>query len=515
MTGGAATSVLVVGAGPVGLALAAELGRMGVDCLLVEKRDGVLSVPKMSQVSARGMEFCRRWGIAAAVRGAVWSENHPLDFVYMRSLRGAELGRLGISSYAARGRLDFSPEGACHCPQIYFDPILAAHVKTRPGVRLRYNIGLESFRESADGVEATLRDSLTGATEVVTARYLIGCDGAGGMVRDALGINLDGAGVVAQSINIFFRAAALAGLHDKGWARFYRAIDGVGCWSELIPIDGKDLWRLTVFDGALETTSAADYLRRAAGFDFPHEILSAQQWERRDFVAESYGRGRVFIAGDAAHQCSPTGGLGMHTGMEEAVNLAWKIAAVEAGWGGARLLESYDAERRPVARRNVTLATGAFRTIAAIPGVDVVRAPHDNQGDGAVSAYLKDRMQTFSVSDREKQDYVYDGSPICAGAATGGRAPHIWLDEATSVLDLFGDGFRLLRFGGDASAGDALVAAAARRDVPLAVTVVADESAAGLYGAPLVLVRPDGHIGWRGDSCPADSLALIDRLRGA
>lgn len=513
----ASTPVLIVGGGPVGLSLAAELGRMGVACMLVEKRDGAVHVPKMSQVSARGMEFCRRWGIASAVRKAVWSENYPLDFVYMESLAGAELGRHGISSYAARGRQDLSPEGACHCPQIYFDPILAAHVRTLPGVTVRYNVGLEAFAQTADAVRVRLSDSLSGRSETVEARFLVGCDGAAGAVRAGLGIRLGGEGVVANSVNIFFRSPELHALHDKGWARFYRAIDETGCWSELIPIDGRELWRLTVFDESGVERAPEHYLRHMAGRDFPYEIISAGRWERRDYVADSYGRGRVFIAGDAAHQCSPTGGLGMHTGMEEAVNLAWKLAASLQGWAGPELLPSYEAERRPVALRNVAMATAAFRTIAAIPGL----------GEAAtVAAYLRERMQTFSVSDQAKLDYAYPGSPVCAapddaaGDAVwaGRRAPHAWLDDGRSLLDLFGTGLTLLSFGAATDADDdarALAAAAARRGMPLAVQPVAAAEARAKYPARLVLVRADGHVAWTGDRAPADPLALIDRLRGA
>lgn len=196
----AGPSVLIAGAGPVGLALAIELGRFGIDCMLAEKRDGAVTVPKMSQVSARGMEFCRRWGIAEEVRTAIWPESHALDFVYMSSLTGPEFARLRIPSYAARGRLALTPEGPCHCPQIYFDPILVQRVRTYPCVRLGYDTALEGFWQDADGVTATIRDMKTETPEAVRVRYLVGCDGPGGVVRAALGIGLCGRGLVAHSI---------------------------------------------------------------------------------------------------------------------------------------------------------------------------------------------------------------------------------------------------------------------------------------------------------------------------
>jgi len=351
------TSVVIAGAGPVGLGLACELGLRGIDCLLVEKRDGSVTVPKQSMVSARNMEFCRRWGVAAAVRHAVWPQSHPRDFVYLDSLRGRELMRVKVPSYGQRDRRDFTPEAPCPCPQIYFDPILMARVKTFPNVTVRTHTALESFRQDGAGVAVRLTDLSTGSSESVAARYLVGCDGPAGTVRETLRIELGGLGVVAISVNIFFRSAELASLHDKGWARFYRLIDEHGCWSELIPIDGKELWRLTVFDEPASAAEPDALLRKMAGATFPYEILSVSRWERLDFVAQSFGHGRVMIAGDAAHECSPTGGIGMHTGLEEVMNLGWKLAAMIEGWGGPALVASYASERLPIAQRNVELAT--------------------------------------------------------------------------------------------------------------------------------------------------------------
>jgi 2-polyprenyl-6-methoxyphenol hydroxylase-like FAD-dependent oxidoreductase len=524
--------VLIAGAGPVGLALAIELGRLGIGCMVVEKRDGTVPVPKMSQVSARNMEFCRRWGIADTVRRAGWPAHLPGDVVYQRSFLGPELARLRIPAYAAPDRLPFTPESPCHCPQIFFDPILAAHAKTLAPVCLRYRIGLESFSQDESAVHAVLRDGETGATETVTARYLVGCDGPGGVVRDALGIGLGGLGVVAHSINIFFRSAEMAALHDKGWARFHRSIDETGCWSEMIAIDGKELWRLSIFDDPSPEPDAEGYLLRLFGAPFPHEIINVQCWERRDYVAERYGDGRVFIAGDAAHQNSPTGGYGMHTGVEDAMNLAWKLAAMIEGWGGPRLLGSYEAERRPVALRNVRLATEAFRAITSLPAVDAVAATRATAGeaDPAVEL-LRNSIAALSGSEYLKFQYAYEGSPICIPDGTppppagemsytpstrpGSRAPHAWIGAGRSTLDLFGTGFTLLRLGDAPPETSPLSAAAEDRGVPLTEVTLADPAIVSAYEAPLVLVRPDGHVAWRGQDCPDDPVQVIDRIRGA
>ena len=530
------TPVLVVGGGPVGLALAGDLGWRGRDCLLIEQSDGSIYQPRQDLVGIRTMEFCRRWGIADRVRTAVWADSHSLDFVYLTSLRGRELARQKIPSYASRGDIPYTPEGGCHCPQTYFDPILLARARDMDSVELRYMTALDSFEETAGGVRAHLSDSETGERSVLEAKYVVGCDGPGGAVRSALGIGLGGRGVVANSLNIFFRSPALAGLHDKGWARFYRAIDASGCWSELIAIDGRELWRLTVFDTDRTPGPPEAHLARVVGCDFPFEIISAMPWERRDVVANDYGGGRVFIAGDAAHQCSPTGGLGMHTGIEDAVNLAWKLQAMTEGWGGPHLLDSYAAERRPIGARNVDMATRAFRLITGIPGGDALEddteAGETQRAD--VATAMRD-LRRYSVSEIDKSQYCYEDSPVCVADGTppaesgggdyvpsarpGTRAPHGWVHDGVSTLDLFGDGFVLLDFGANPEDVSAITRAMDDADVPFAVHALADEGIAAAYGnRALVLVRPDGHVAWRGDGLSGDTAdpeALVDRVRGA
>jgi 2-polyprenyl-6-methoxyphenol hydroxylase-like FAD-dependent oxidoreductase len=513
------TSVIVVGAGPVGLGLACELGQRGVECILIEKRDGAINVPKQSMVSARNMEFCRRWGIAKTVRSAVWPENHPRDFIYLDTLRGTELWRFKIPPFAQRDPRDYTPETACPCPQIYFDPILTGCARTFPSVTFAYNHRLEGFIQGDDGVIVNVTDVATGQNRRLTAQYLIACDGPSGIARDLLGIGIEGLGAISRSVNLFFRSADLATFHDKGWARFYRVIDETGCWSELIPIDGKELWRLTVFDEPLSAADPDFLLRKMAGGAFAYEMLNVSPWERRDYVARSYGYGRVFIAGDAAHECSPTGGIGMHTGLEEAVNLGWKLAALCEGWGGPALLASYEIERRPNAVRNVELATQTYNAIAAIPG----------WRDG-MAGWTLDKTW-LSIPEHMKLDYCYEDSPICVPDGTaplgesparfvpstrpGCRAPHAWLDDGSSTLDLFGGGFVLLRLGESPPGAAPLIDAAEARGVPLREIVLADPDVAALYETSLVLVRPDGHVAWRGNACPADAGAVVDRVRGA
>ena len=515
------TQVLIVGGGPVGLSLACELGLRGIDCTIVEKRDGKLHVPKMSLVSAGGMEFCRRWGIADAVRTAVWSEHHALDFVYMETLGGSELTRIKIPSYA-ESRPDWTPEGMCQCPQIFFDPILAGRVAKLDRVTTLYDTSVDSFVAGADGVTAEISHVETGERSRIRATYLVGCDGANSSVREALAIPLEGEGGIANSVNIFFRSPQLEKLHDKGWARIYRPIDEEGCWAELIPIDGEALWRLTVFDDPRYESDPRAALKRMAGFEVPCEIISTLLWERRDAVAARYGEGRVWLAGDAVHQSSPTGGAGMHTGIEEAVNIAWKLEAVIKGWGGPKLLASYETERKPVASRNIELSTLTYRALRSIPPTPDVRTE---------AAWRTTNLSTYSIPDHVRSCptlvgspiIVDDGSPLLerapakpvASTRPGARAPHAWIGKDRSTLDLFGDGFVLLRLGADPPEAGALLAVAKLRGVPMREIAIPDEAVEKTYERPLVLVRPDLHVAWRGSAAPADSLAVIDQIRGA
>jgi 2-polyprenyl-6-methoxyphenol hydroxylase-like FAD-dependent oxidoreductase len=525
--------VLIAGGGPVGLALAVELGMAGIPCTVLERRDGTLSVPKMSGLSIRSMELNRRWGIAEEVKRAGWPQTHPNDFVYCTSVTGHELTRFKVPSYAET-KLPFTPEPGAGCAQIFYDPILLERARTLETVTLRHRTSLESFSQDDDCVRAVVTDRETGKSETITARYLVGCDGADGTVVTALGFGYEGLGIVSNSVNIYFRSAELMTLHDKGWARFFRFTDAGGSWGEIIGIDGKETWRLSVLKAVAGYDTAA-YMRRLAGRDFKYEILSVMNWDRRERVAEHYRDRRVFIAGDAAHQNSPTGGLGLHTGLADATDLGWKLAAVLQGWGGERLLDAYEAERKPVALNNVRVSTDEFNIMVELPtGPEIDEASpkgeklrHEFVEAFARTGYGRSKIFTENL----RLGYCYEPSPICiadgtkpvpletphfvAVARPGTRAPHAWIGEGRSILDLFGKGFVLLRLGASPPSVDAFVAAAAERRMPLNVFDIADPAVATLYERRLVLVRPDGHVAWRADAMPHDASAILDRVRGA
>jgi 2-polyprenyl-6-methoxyphenol hydroxylase-like FAD-dependent oxidoreductase len=525
--------VLIAGGGPVGLALAIELGMSGIRCVLVEKRDGSVTVPKMSGLSIRSMEISRRFGVAEAAAAHGWPQDVPGDYVYCTSVAGYELAREKFPAWRDNV-LPFSPERPTGCAQIYYDPILLERARSLPLVTVRHLTSLDAFVQDADGVRATVTDRVTGRSEEIAAEYLVGCDGAGGTVVNALGMGYEGQGIVANSYNVYLRLPDFMSRHDKGWGRFFRFADAGGAWGEMIGIDGKDLWRLSVLerDPALDADA---YVRRLAGGELPYEILNVTEWERRERVASRYRDGRVFIAGDAAHENSPTGGLGLHTGLADAVDLGWKLAAVLHGWGGPALLDSYEIERKPIALDNVRASTTAFNTLAALPV-----GPEIALDTPAGAAQRRAFAEAFERTDRSRGPlhtenfrlgYCYEPSPICIPdgsmrppvetvkfvpvARPGTRAPHAWLADGRSTLDLFGRGFVLLRFGDAPPHSDTLVAAARARRVPLEVVDLAEPAIAALYERRLVLVRPDGHVAWRADEPPEDQFDLFDRVRGA
>jgi 2-polyprenyl-6-methoxyphenol hydroxylase-like FAD-dependent oxidoreductase len=532
--------VLIAGGGPVGLALAIELGMAGIRCLVVEKRDGTISIPKMSGLSIRSMEFNRRWGIAETVQNSGWPKTHPQGLVYCTSMVGFELARHHVPAYVDQ-KLDYTPEPRVACAQIFYDPILLAKARSLPSVTIRHLTSLDGFTQDEDGVSATITDRQTGQSETIRTRYLVGCDGADGTVVTALGFGYEGLGLVAHSVNVFFRSAELMKIHDKGWSRFFRFTDAGGTWGEIIGIDGKELWRLSVLN-ADPNFNADRYMRRLIGRnDVLYEILSVMDWERRERVAQHYRDRRVFICGDAAHQNSPTGGLGLHTGLADAVDLGWKLIATLQGWGGNALLDSYEAERKPIALLNVQACTDEFVLLADLPG-----GPEIAEDSPAGAALRRRWAEAYRASsgangptftENLRLGYYYEGSPICVpdgtppipyetaafvpSARPGTRAPHAWIMEERlgakrSTLDLFGNNrFVLLRLGPEAPEAGRVADAAATRGLPLAILDLSDPKLLELYQRPLVLVRPDGHVAWRADAVAHDMLGLIDRVRGA
>ena len=529
--------VLIVGAGPVGLALAGDLGWRGRRCFVIEQSDGSIYQPRMDFVGVRTMEFCRRWGLVDAVEHSPYPRDYPQDNMYLTALNGYELGRERFPAMQDERPPPQSPQHRERCPQNMFDPILRAFCETLPCVTLRYRARLLGFSQDESGVTAEIEDLDHKRRETIRASYIAGCDGAASRVREVLGIAMSGTPVITYTTNVIFRCPNLVSLHDKGRGYRHIFVGPDGTWATIVAINGRDQWRLSIIGSEQKKdVTEADIraaIRRAAGFDFDYEILTVLPWVRRELVADRFGAGRGFILGDAAHLMSPTGGFGMNTGIQDAVDLSWKLNASFAGWAGPYLLESYSVERRPVGLRNVGEASGNLGRMRS-PGRNA--ALLDDTPEGAALRAQLGREFTAAMT-REWHTlgihlgYRYDESPIVwpdgtqappletmtydQTARPGARAPHVWLTDGRSTLDLYGQGFVLLRLGKDAPAADVLAAAAAQRGVPLTQLALDEPEVARAYERRLVLVRPDGHVAWRDDRMPADPLRLIDRVRGA
>jgi hypothetical protein len=353
-----------------------------------------------------------------------------------------------------------------------------------------------------------------------------------------MGIELEGK-TLGRPLHLYFRAPDLLAACGREPATFFLTVDRGGVWSNVRVIDpAAAMWRLMVLDAGpgvvAETVDRERYLHRALGRPFEVQWLGTSIWTRRSVVAERYSHGRVFLAGDAVHQLSPTGALGMNTGIGDAVDLGWKLAAVLNGWGGADLLSSYDAERRPIGHRNVGMAAEFYLEHEKFG--DQLAAIEDDSPEGALlrqrlgEALVKGIGRMFRTTGLQI-GYRYEHSPICVddgsppypddaeeaipSSRPGSRAPHAWLGDGRSMLDLYGRGFVLLRLAARAPDVSALEAQAAARGVPLEAVCVNEPDATRIYERRLVLVRPDGHVAWRADEVPANAAAIIDTVRGA
>ena len=534
--------VLIIGAGPVGLGTALELGWRGITCLVVEResdQQAAINVhPRAAAVTPRTMEFCRRWGLAEAVRGAGFPRDYTPNVVYCTTLTGHTLFTQRFDSMATRKPLLQSPESRERCPQIWFDPILERGLQRYPAVNLWRSWQLDDFVDEGTLVRARITDLATGEKIEVSADYMVACDGPASAIRERLGIGHDGRGTLSYSINAVLDIPGFFNLHDKGQAERYLFIDGRGTWANLTVIDGRERLRFTLTgsEAAIDRASVdmPAVIRKAFGADLPFTIVAIAPWRRRQAIAARFRANRIFLAGDAAHAIPPNLGMGMNTGMGDAVDLGWKIEAMLRGWGGAGLLDSYEAERRPVAQHVAAESTKAYQRWMLTSDDHQTILEDGERGRVArerVAALLHDALPHGWDTLGLQLGYRYDDSPLCLPDGTptppptddlqtyeqtarpGARAPHAWLADGRSTLDLFGRGFTLLSFA-DVDLGT-LAHEARRRGLPLTPVALGDAAIRALYQADLALVRPDGHVAWRGDRLPADVGALLDVVRGA
>jgi 2-polyprenyl-6-methoxyphenol hydroxylase-like FAD-dependent oxidoreductase len=541
------TPILVVGGGPVGLALAIDLASRGVASMLVNDGPDTAKHPQGNTHNARTMEHYRRLGIAEAVRATGLPADHPTDVAYFTRLTGHELARLPMPTPAAKladrprnPHAELTPEPIHRASQFYVEPVLKRHAETLAPLSLRFGWRLERFDDRGPHVEAEIVEAASGRRETVRCRWLVGCDGGNSIVRRSLGIRYEGhaagdpAFMSGRMLSFYIRSPALAALllARRAWQSYTMS---PGARSAFIALDGKgDYAGLASLPPGADaaTFDLGPLLRAAIGADLAVEILSVKAWTAGlALVADRYRVGRVLLAGDAVHLFTPTGGFGMNTGIDDAANLAWKLAALEQGWGGPHLIGTYEAERRPIGKRN-TACSRFFQLEVARLEIDPAiedETPAGAAARAALGRRLGGLVEEFAASGIQL-GARYDGSRLIAAdgaappaddpfrytpsAVPGGRAPHAWLADGAALMDRFGQGFTLLRLGPDAPEAGAFARAAQRLAMPLMVATVADPAVRALYERPLALIRPDHHVAWRGRAAPENAERLLQDLTG-
>nr|VFJ62548.1 MAG: 2-polyprenyl-6-methoxyphenol hydroxylase [Candidatus Kentron sp. DK] len=545
------TPILIAGGGPVGLVLAIDLARRGVRSILVNRESDTPIHPRGNSNGCRTMEHYRRLGVADAIRRLGPPADYPRDVVYLTRLTGYEIAREPHPSPDLERKLcrqpdSLTPEPTHRANQIQVEAFLKRHAERLEHCDIRFGWTLTGFRAVQDRVDVDIRDGATGKAERIQCDYLIGCDGAQSTVRRGLGIaygGLDTPELPFMSGRMLSAHVRIPGLREamSGKPAWQHWVLNLDARAVVFALDGRDDY-LILFKPrqgeTAETVNAAEFVNTLAGVLIEAEILSVKSWTAGfALVADSFRQGRVFLAGDSAHLFTPTGGLGMNTGIEDAANLAWKLAAVLQGWGGPGLPDSYEAERRPIAIRNTNVARGYSQSLGKMPIPEGIEADGE-KGDrqrAAFAAQLMDTQAGQSMLLGTQLGARYDGSPLIIGDGTapppddpvtytpsacpGGRAPHLWLKDGTALFDHLGPGFTLLV---DEERGDdvqRLLVAAERRGIPLKLvrlneTMVDMSPARRLYERSLVLIRPDQHVAWRGDILSEDMDGLLRRVSG-
>ena len=527
--------VLIVGGGPCGLMLANELGRRHIRCLLVDAKPGTAFNPQANATQARTMEHFRRLGFAQEIRSMGLPPEHPTDIAYLTRFTGTELARLRLPTAAAAPQSIKAMSGSWSAAELphrvsqkYVEVCLHRHAQQQTSVEMRYGWQLQQFTDTGDGIEA-LVTSVDGTQSLnVQAAYLVGADGARSMVRHQLGIAWGGATgfkrkfMGGKMLAVYLKAPQFYARNpnDRAWMyvvvnpelrAFTMSVDGVSEFAFHIQMAD---------DAATEALTEADARRLFAlayGQDIEIEILSMATWMAgHALVAESFQQGRVFLGGDAAHLFTPTGGLGYNTAVEDAVNLSWKLASVLKGQAPPALLDSYHLERHPLAVRN----TGYARQFADSIGLFEAAAELEDdspQGQAArvlASDYLNGHVRREFNIPGVTFGGRYDASPIIVNDGTtappdaansyvpcatpGGRPPHAWLQDGRSLFDTFHSEWTLLVLGPEPVDTAAFESAGQGMGLDLKVVRNAIDELLSLYEAPMVLIRPDQIVAWRG-----------------
>jgi 2-polyprenyl-6-methoxyphenol hydroxylase-like FAD-dependent oxidoreductase len=503
------TPVLIAGGGPAGLAAAAELSLHGIGCVVVEPRPQVSHRrPRAKTTSVRTMEHLRRWGIAGQLRAAAplkvaWSQR----VTFCESLSGRRItdfdGAFGLTTEPD----DRFAEAGQQVPQPVVEEVLRAHLRRQPGVDLRLGHAVTALSQDEDGVTVAIRDA-GGASYRVRARFALGCDGAMGVVRDQIGARFAGRADSRPNFNIVFRAPGLdthLGPSVQYWV-VGGAITGL-----LGRLDLAGIWwaGFPGIEAVYGTAHASELINGLIGAPAEHEVLATDPWTARMLVADRFSAGRVFLVGESAHVNPPWGGHGFNTSVGDAVNIGWKIAAVERGWAPPELLASYEPERRGVVEQTVASAEANMRALAG-----------DLRPDAAAIQRAK-RPEFYSLG--LVLGYSYAGSPVIQPSAApapaadttsyvpaaepGARLPHAWRPDGSSLYDDLGPGCTLLGPLRDCAAGVTGLAERARLlRIPLALR---EPPADYPWHGEFLLIRPDQHIAWRAADPAGIDLGIV------
>jgi len=545
-------AVIVAGGGPVGMTLALDLAEAGIDVLVLEQSSGTTDNPRCNTTNARSMEYYRRLGIADDIRRVGLPLDHASDVVYTTNLLGWELARFPFSSSGeilAGTAPEFdewaTPEPQHRVSQIYLEPIIEEAVARQPRARVLRSHRVESVSQHGDHVEVTARqvlpDGSTGEAVTFHADYLAGCDGGTSVVRKAIGARLEGDPRVAeQRVSVYFRSQELHELlaqREPGWMYWWYGPKWRGSFVQL---DGRGLFlcHSRVPAGMdPQDVDPDEVLEAAIGKLVEHEKIQVVRWDPRRLVADHFVEDRVMLAGDAAHLWLPLGGFGMNTGISDAMGLSWRLSANVQGWGGRRLFEDYEAERRSVGEAtsraalkidsdmteigrdpelHADTARGAELRSAAGELIERIdKKQWYSQGVQFGARYSNSRgIATDESTDRDGDAAIGEIDVYIPSITPGSRLPHYWRPDGSSVFDVLGPAWTLIRVGQEPPACDRLVAAAQGRGVPMSVVDLDEEDAVRTYKRAAVLTRPDLFVAWSGDSEPADPEALLDELLG-
>lgn len=524
--------VLIVGAGPVGLTLAIALGQQGVQCLLIERNNAPQKLPKMERCNARTMEIYRRLGISDAVREAGLPCDAPMDVFIVTSLNDEPILHLPYASVnEAKAEIASHNDGTRTLEpyqlisQYTLEPLLKSIAEVDPNITLLFGHEFIEFDNSSeDGVVAHARRS-DGEHVTFHASYLVGCDGGSSSVRKQLGINLSGDGSLLTLYQALFRCDDLYERIPIGKGRHYHVADERSGFI-IVQDDTKHFTLHAVVDSE---SDMPQLFERLVGIPIEYETLYIGQWTQHLLLADKYSRGRIFLAGDAAHLVIPTGGLGMNTGVGDVIDLAWKLAATLKGWGGETLLASYEIERRQIGKRNVAAsgrANAGRRTWRSAWCPEIQECTLEGAKARANIAQIANTEQrkTNEILGIEA-GYRYIDSPVIWSEPgegpdpdnpkyvpttwPGARLPHIWLKDGSALHDRIGSGYTLLRFDNFRIDTSELEAAITSYGAPIKTISLEDSNARDVYeGYDLLLIRPDMHIVWRSNKAPTDPQGL-------